>query len=99
MDEYGELHAVSGKTEFSHIPDWYEFEREQVRKEILAGKYYFEDEVMIESLPNAKGYIPLGKGKLIHNENGFILTGDELGKPLELVKEPLSLYSHILQII
>lgn len=93
MDEYGELHAVSGKTEFSHIPDWYEFEREQVRKEILAGKYYFEDEVMIESLPNAKGYIPLGKGKLIHNENGFILTGDELGKPLELVKEPLSLYS------
>ena len=48
---------------------------------------------MIESLPNAKGYIPLGKGKLIHNENGFILTGDELGKPLELVKEPLSLYS------
>ncbi|NCC55136.1 MAG: hypothetical protein EOM11_06600 [Erysipelotrichia bacterium] len=93
MDEYGELHAVSGKTEFSHIPDWYEFEREQVRKEILAGKYYFEDEVMIESLPNAKGYIPLGKGKLIHNENGFILTGDELGKPLELLKEPLSLYS------
>ena len=32
MDEYGELHAVSGKTEFSHIPDWYEFEREQVKE-------------------------------------------------------------------
>lgn len=93
MDEYGELHAKEGKTEFPHIPDWYEFEREQVKKEILSGKYYFEDEVMIESLPNSKGYIKLGKGKLIHDENGFILTGDELGKPLHLVKEPLSLYS------
>lgn len=93
MDEYGELHATEGKTEFPHIPDWYEFEREQVKQEILSGKYYFEDEVMIESLPNSKGYIPLGKGKLVHDENGFILTGDELGKPLRLVKEPLSLYS------
>lgn len=93
MDEYGELHATTGKTEFPHIPDWYEFEREQVRKEIVSGKYYFEDEVMIESLPNSKGYIPLGKGKLIHDENGFVLTGEEFGKPLKLVKEPLSLYS------
>lgn len=92
MDEYGELHAIEGKTEFPHIPDWYEFEREQVKQEILAGKYYFEDEVMIESLPNSKGYIPLGKGKLIHNEHGFVLTSDELGKPLRLVKESLSLY-------
>src|SRR5690606_30725931 len=60
MDVYGELKAEQGKTEFSHIPAWYEFEREEVRKEILSGTYHFEDEVMIESLPNAKGYIPLG---------------------------------------
>lgn len=93
MDELGVLSATEGETEFSHIPDWYEFERAQVRSEIESGNYYFEDEVLIESLPNAKGYIPLGKGKLIHDVNGFRLTGDELGKPLELIKEPLSLYS------
>ena len=35
--ELGELKALEGKTEFSHIPDWYEWERENVRKEIEAG--------------------------------------------------------------
>jgi hypothetical protein len=93
MDVYGELHANQGITEFSHIPDWYEFERTNVRKEIESGKYYFEDDVKIESLPNAKGYISLGDGKLKHSTSGFILEGNELGQPLHLVKEPLSLYS------
>jgi protein-arginine kinase activator protein McsA len=93
MDVYGALHATAGVTEFSHIPDWYEFEREQVKKQISDGTYQFEDEVNIESLPNAKGYIPLGKGKLIHGRNGFILTGDEKGKPLQVIKEPLAMYS------
>lgn len=93
MDVYGELKAVEGKTEFSHIPDWYEFQRAQVRKQIESGTYHFEDEVYIESLPNAKGYIPLGKGYLKHDLNGFVLTGDEMVKPLELTIEPLALYS------
>ena len=30
MSEYGELTAVEGSTEFSHIPDWYEWERANV---------------------------------------------------------------------
>lgn len=88
MDVDGTLKANDGVTEFSHIPDWYEFERREVRKEIESGTYYFEDEVMIESLPNAKGYIPLGKGYLKHDLSGFHLKGDNL----ELKKEPLSLY-------
>lgn len=71
----GELKALDGKTEFSHIPDWYEFERENVRKEILAGKYRFESEVHVDALPNADKFIHLGKGKLIHDEKGFHLEG------------------------
>lgn len=93
MDIYGKMHAVEGKTEFSHIPDWYEFERSQVRKQIEEGSYHFEDDVTIDSLPNAKGYIPLGDGHLVHNHEGFTLTGMEMDKPLKLIKEPLSLYS------
>jgi hypothetical protein len=93
MDVYGELKATEGVTEFPHIPDWYEFERQQVKKQLLEGTYRFEDEVKIESLPNAKGYIPLGDGYLKHDEKGFVLTGEEMGKPLELIKEPLALYS------
>ena len=93
MDYYGRLKATEGLTEFSHIPDWYEFEREQVKNQILNKTYYFEDEVKIESLPNAKGYIPLGDGHLVHDLNGFRLTGFEKGIPFELIKEPLSLYA------
>jgi len=93
MDELGRIHALDGKTEFEHIPDWYEFEREQVRKQIENGSYYFEDEVDIDSLPNAQGYIRLGRGKLIHDLNGFHLTATIDGEPFELQKDPLSLYS------
>ena len=93
MDVYGKLHATEGETEFSHIPDWYEFERSQVRKQIEEGAYQFEDDVIIDSLPNAKGYIRLGEGHLKHDVNGFVLTGTEFDQPLHLIKEPLSLYS------
>ncbi len=93
MDVYGQLKATEGETEFSHIPDWYEWEREQVRQQIVKGTYHFEDDVNIESLPNAKGYIPLGHGYLKHGFNGFHLTGQDINGPLDLKKEPLSLYS------
>ena len=71
----GELKAVEGETEFSHIPDWYEWERENVRKEVEAGKYHFESEVHVDALPNADAFIHLGKAKLVHDMNGFHLEG------------------------
>ena len=71
----GELKAVEGETEFSHIPDWYEWERENVRKEVEAGKYYFESEVHVDALPNAEKFLHLGKAKFIHDMDGFHLEG------------------------
>ncbi len=73
--EYGEIKAIEGKTEFSHIPDWYEWERENVRKEVREGKYHFESVVHVDALPNADKFLHLGKGKLIHDEKGFHLEG------------------------
>ena len=93
MSELGELKAVSGITEFSHIPDWYEFERGQVRKQIEEKIYEFSDDVIVDSLPNAKGYIRLGHAKLSHNMGGFHLEGNFGGKSFSLGKEPLSMYS------
>ncbi len=84
MDEHGELHALEGETEFSHIPDWYEWERENVKKEVRGGKYHFESPVRVDALPNAKGYIDLGMGKLIHGMDGFILTGNYKGEDYEI---------------
>ncbi|NTV90795.1 MAG: hypothetical protein HGA22_10635 [Clostridiales bacterium] len=97
MSEYGELSARTGETEFSHIPDWYEFERAQVRKQIEEKTYAFKGEVIVDSLPNAKGYIRLGKAMLTHDMTGFCLEGtlegSLEGKPFRLKKEPLSMYS------
>ena len=94
MSELGELSAVTGDTEFSHIPDWYEWERENVRREVESGTYSFEKNVRIESLPNAKGFIVFEKpGILTHNKDGFTLTGEIEKEPFTLNWTAPSLYS------
>jgi 1-acyl-sn-glycerol-3-phosphate acyltransferase len=93
MSEYGELSAINGETEFTHIPDWYEWEREQVRMEIESGTYRFESEVNVDTLPNTKGFINLGKGKLTHDINGFVLEGEYEGTPYSVTFNAKSLYS------
>ena len=93
MTELGELRALSGKTEFSHIPDWYEWERANVRSEVESGSYCFKAPVRVCSLPNSKGYIKLGKGTLIHDMNGFVLEGKYGGHQYRLEKTVPSLYS------
>ncbi len=78
LNELNELTAEDGKTEFSHIPDWYEWERSNVRAEVEAGTYTSgELDVHVDSLPNAKGYVRLGNGKMVHDEKGFRVWGTD----------------------
>ena len=84
VTELSELKALDGETEFSHIPDWYEWERGNVREEVDSGKYLFDSKVRIDALPNAKGYIDLGEGHLTHDMNGFKLTGSYNGENFEV---------------
>ena len=95
MSEYGTLEAEEGETEFTHIPDWYEWERENVKKEVEAGVYSSGIlPVEVESLPNAKKYIKLGKGTLVHDMNGFRvhIQGAD-GKEYTMEKPVPSMYS------
>ena len=72
MTELGELQAVEGETEFSHVPDWYEWERAQVRAEVEAGTYDSGKlRITIHSLPDAKYYTYTG-GTFRHNMDGFV---------------------------
>jgi len=81
MGELGDLTATSGETEFSHIPDWYEWQRANVRREVEAGTYSCATDVRIESLPNSKGFVVFEKpGHLVHNMEGFTLTGEYDGQ-------------------
>lgn len=93
MGELGELRAKGGETEFSHIPDWYEWERANVRREVEAGTYGITLPVIVRSLPNSNGYIDLGKSLLTHNMNGFTVHGNGDYGALEMEKPVPSLYS------
>ncbi len=90
METDGSLRALSGETEFSHIPDWSNWERECVRKEIEDGTYYFEDEIRLETLPNAWRFYKHGKGKLIQTPEGTTITGRCYGEPFELHKSAMN---------
>jgi DNA-directed RNA polymerase subunit RPC12/RpoP len=94
LSEDGTLKANEGETEFSHVPDWFEWEREQVKTQIERGEYHFEDEVDVHSLPRCWKFEPLGKATLTHDpENGFILTGHYRGKDYRIQREPLQINS------
>ena len=75
MDIYGSLKASNGETEFSHIPDWYAWQRQEVRKEILEGSYKLETDVDIGVLVDYKAIYMVGEGKLTHTPEGFELIG------------------------
>ena len=93
MSELGELSAVEGETEFSHIPDWFEFQRTMVREQVEAGTYFFKDKVIVDSLPNANGYIRMGEASLTHSNEGFVLEKIDTDESFHLEKKALSLYS------
>ena len=95
MTELGELRALQGETEFAHIPDWYEWERANVRKEVEEGRYSTgELPVRVYSLPNAARFIHLGEGTLLHDMDGFKVRGTDVGgDPMEMTLPVPSLYS------
>ncbi|MBR6693800.1 MAG: hypothetical protein IKL62_02505 [Clostridia bacterium] len=93
MNTDGSLAALAGETEFSHIPDWYEWQRAQVRKQIENGTYSFSDEVEVYSLPACMRFNDLGKAKLTHDsENGFVLEGTYNGAPYRIQRKPHEMY-------
>lgn len=87
----GRMRALEGETQIPHIPDWYRWEREQVRKEILAGTYRFDGPVKIGVQVDYKAIYMIGDGRLVHDSAGFTLTGCD-GK-LHYRQLPQSSYS------
>ncbi|MBQ6799083.1 MAG: 1-acyl-sn-glycerol-3-phosphate acyltransferase [Oscillospiraceae bacterium] len=73
----GSLQAEEGETHIDHIPDWYRWEREEVRRELENGTYAMALEVEIAVMADDKALYQVGSGHLRHDENGFLLTGCE----------------------
>lgn len=90
LTEYGYLEAKDEKAAFTHIPDWYAWERQQVKKELESGTYRLETDVKIGMMVDYSAIYMVGEGKLVHDENGFTLTGCD-GK-LSYTQGPLACY-------
>ena len=91
LTEFGWLQAVDGEGAFTHIPDWYDWQRQQIRKELAEGTYRLDVPVKIGVMVNRKAIYMVGEGRLEHDASGFRLTGCN-GK-LAYTQEPLSSYS------
>ena len=90
LNEDGTLTALNGETEFSHVPDWFAWEREQVRLQIERGEYAFSDEVDVHSMPGCWRFESLGTARLTHDpQNGFVLEGFYRDKPYRIQRMPL----------
>ena len=86
----GELKAAEGETEFAHIPDWYAWERAQVREEAERGEYLLETPVKIGMMVDYKAIYMVGEGHLRQDCEGFTLTG--CGGELAYTQSALSCY-------
>ena len=76
LTELGYLKALDGQTYFDHVPDWYRWERECVRKEVLDGSYGFDVPCDIMAIVDTKALYKIGSGRLTHSaDGGFRLIG------------------------
>ena len=91
LEEYGSLTSPDGNPSFTHIPDWYLWERKCVREEIISDSYGFDIPVEILMAIDNKRLYRVGEGRLSHSKDGFLLTGCD-GK-LSYEHKPLSSYS------
>lgn len=91
LTELGYLQALDGQTAFTHIPNWYEWERGQVRNELENGVYRLETPVDIGVLVDYKALYMVGSGTLTHDEQGFHLTG--CNGALDYTQGPLASYT------
>ena len=74
LTEQGYMKAHDSDTEIDHVPDWYRWERECVRKEIEEGKYLLDEEVDVIVYKGTKAVYRIGAGRLTHDASGFHLV-------------------------
>lgn len=76
---------------FTHIPDWYRWQRECVKEQIADGTYRIDVPVKICMMVDYKSLYEVGEGRLVHTAEGFLLTGCD-GK-ICYEHKPLASYS------
>lgn len=92
LSPLGRLEAEEGEGFFAHVPDWFRWERECVRKELETGAYTLDTEIDLGMLVDYKALYMVGKGRLLHTSRGFVLSDGEG----TVLYEQKPLFSHCL---
>ena len=71
----GPFETLDGEPAFTHVPDWYAWERAEVRRELEEGTYLLDTPVEIGMLVDFKAIYMVGEGRLRHDSGGFTLDG------------------------
>lgn len=77
LKENGTLECLNDETLYNTIPKWYQYQREEVKKEIEENKYFLETDVDVIVMKDTYSLYEVGSGHLIHNMDGFNLKLDD----------------------
>lgn len=91
LQENGSLFRENGETRFDHIPDWVDYQRDCVKKELAEGTYGFSLPVSVYTICDHKALYRLGTGTLSHGRGGFDLVSDDASFTYH--QDPYSSYS------
>ena len=71
----GALRSTDGDSKFTLVSQWSQWQRQQIRQEILDGTYKLDIDVDIAMIVDHKAIYRVGTGHLVHDLTGFHLTG------------------------
>ena len=78
LNEDGTLTALEGETEFTHVPDWFEWERSEVIKQVENGEYSFDYHIDGQTLSISIDDLSLSEKALeaivVVTEQGYVIN-------------------------
>lgn len=73
----GKLVREKGEAIYDHVPDWYRWQRQCVREELLSGTYHLSTPCRILIMRDYHAIYDVGEGTLTHDIDGIHLKGED----------------------
>ena len=89
LSEFGELLAEEGETPFSAVPEWTQWERQNLRKKIESGDYSFGMEVFVRTSLGGRRFSRKRKGILTQTKEGTALEFPDTKERIEWKNDEL----------
>ncbi len=98
MDEYYDISSPNGNLPFKNIDEWYKWQRQVIKKEILSDDFKISTKVQIgdinvKKLDNKGSILTHGVGQLTLTNKGLFYDGEYDGEMVNMVFEPKQVFS------